>query len=55
MENQKKTQYQNTYYKRKKKELSTLIRGIRKNKNPQRERESTHSFVGEKYELNGGK
>ena len=34
----------------KKKEPSTLIRGIRKNKNPQREREgdSTHSFVGEK-------
>ena len=50
MGNQKKTQYQNTYYKRKKKELSTLIRGIRKNKNPEREREreSTHSFVGGK-------
>ena len=45
----------------KKKEPSTLIRGIRKNKNPprererERERESTHILLGEKYELNGGK
>ena len=41
----------------KKKKPSTLIRVIRKNKNlpreGERERESTHSFVWEKYELNG--
>ena len=39
-----------------KKKPSTLIRVIRKNKNPpkeRRERESTHIFVWEKYGLNG--
>ena len=36
----------------KKKEPSTFIKGIRKNKNSERERESTHSFVGKKYRRN---
>ena len=54
----KKTHYQNTCYKKNfKKKLSTLIRVIRKNKNSlwerERERESTHSFVWEKFRLNG--
>ena len=55
MENQKKKKYQNTYYKRNKKEPATLIRGIRKNKNPQRERERDRELIvlwGEKYGLN---
>ena len=37
--------------KEKEKEPLTLIRVIRNNKNPQRERESTHTFVWKKYGL----
>ena len=53
----KKKKKHNTKTHIKKKKPSTLIRVIRKNKNlpreGERERESTHSFVWEKYELNG--
>ena len=51
----KNTQYQTHIKKEKKKEPLTLIRVLRNNKNPpkeSRERESTHSFVWEKYGLN---